>query len=71
MRLSKTFWYEEPHQVRILHNKGIVFHEYFVDAANGVAWRIQDILMMARLIGINEDDAIIEYADWEDFSGKI
>lgn len=71
MKPSKTFWYEEPHQVRVLHNKGIVFHEYFVDAASGAAWRIQDVLMAARLIGISEDSAIIEYDDWEDFSGNI
>ena len=70
-RPQKEFWYDTPHQVRILHNKGIVFHEYFIDAATGAVWRIKDVLMAARLIGISEDDAIIEYDDWADFSRKI
>lgn len=71
MRPSKEFWYERPHQVRVLGNRGIVFHEYFIDAATGAAWRIKDVLMAGRLIGISEDDIIVEYDDWEDFSGKI
>ena len=71
MRPTREFWYETPHQVRILGNKGIVFHQYFIDAMSGAAWTIKEVLMAARLIGISEDDAIIEYDDWMDFSEKI
>lgn len=38
------FWYEVPHQVWALGlNIGIVFHNYFVDAKSGKAWRLKDL----------------------------
>jgi hypothetical protein len=67
-----NLWYEVPHQVRVFgFNKGIVFHDYFIDAVTGAAWPIKDLMRIARIIGITNDDAIIEYDDWVDFSKKI
>lgn len=73
MRPTKEFWYDTPHQVHCggFMNRGIVFHEYFIDAATGSLWLIKDLLRAARLVGISEDDLIVEYDDWADFSQNI
>lgn len=72
MKQLREFWYEVPHQVKVLTNtRGVVFHEYFIDAATGAAWKIEDLLRIGRLIGIHEDEMIVEYDDWIDFSEKI
>lgn len=66
------FWYEKPHQVRcFLYNKGIVFHNFFVDARTGIEWRVRDLMRLAALRGLAMDDLFIEYDDWEDFSEDI
>ena len=72
MMESSEFWYEVPHQVVLWDGSAaIVFHEYLIGAATGTLYRIKDILHIAQTFGISEDDAIIEFDDWVNFSGKI
>lgn len=69
---TNEFWYETPHQTRcLLHNKGIVFHNFFIDARTGIEWRVRELMQLASLCGLSMDDLFIEYDDWEDFSGRI
>ena len=71
-KLMGEFWYEKPHQVRcFLYNKGIVFHNFFVDARTGIEWKVRDLMRLAALRGLAMDDLFIEYDDWEDFSEDI
>lgn len=70
--MMNEFWYEKPHQTKCLfYNKGVVFHNFFIDARTGIEWRIQDLMRLAHLRGVSMDDLFIEYDDWEDFSDRI
>ena len=50
------------------YSAGIVYHDYVVDLIDGAPSKISDIYYQAQTMGIDIDDAIIEWGDWKDLS---
>lgn len=69
------YWYDWPMQVKYWRNKsyseGIVYHDSIVDLMDGAPSKLGDILYMAKLQGISEDDAVVEWADWADLTKAL
>ena len=70
--LVAPIYYEAPMQVIYLrpspripeYHKGIVFHEYIIDAALGAVFSTKSVMQYARKHGIDADYAIVESFDW-------
>lgn len=53
------------------YSAGIVYHDYVIDLIDGAPSTIADIYYKAQTMGIDIDDAIIEWGDWRDLSGSL
>ena len=69
------YWYDWPMQVKYWRNghysEGIVYHNYIVDLIDGAPLKLVDVLYVANLRDISDDDAIIEWADWADLTKAL
>ena len=69
---SDTYYYSHPYQVIFLrekdgkptYRKGIVFHEWVIDAIDGSYFKTRAIVKLAHKYDIDEDYAIVESFDW-------
>ena len=53
------------------YSAGIVYHDCVVDLIDGAPSKITDIYYKAQTMGMDIDDAIIEWGDWRDLSGCL
>lgn len=69
---DEAIYYPTPCQVIFLrevdgkptYRKGIVLHEWIVDAADGAKFSTRKVLKYARKCGVDVDYAIVESFEW-------
>ena len=66
------YWYDWPMQCRYLkddrYREGIVYQDFIIDLISGAPYKLSWIYAEAKINGVDEDDAVIEWADWKDLS---
>lgn len=50
------------------YKEGIVYQDFVIDLYSGALCKLSYIYAEAKINGIDEDDAVIEWADWQDLS---
>ena len=75
---NDSTYYATPFQIIYLreidnkpvYKKGIVFHDWVIDAQDGAFFKTKVILKLARKYAIDEDYAIAESFEWAPFEIK-
>lgn len=50
------------------YKEGIVYQDFVIDLFSGAPSKLSWIYAEAKINGVDEDDAVIEWADWQDLS---
>ena len=50
------------------YKEGIVYQDFVIDLFSGAPCKLSYIYAEAKVNGIDEDDAVIEWADWQDLA---
>ena len=50
------------------YKEGIVYQNFVIDLYSGAPYKLNDIYAEAKINGVDLDDAVIEWADWQDLT---
>lgn len=50
------------------YKEGIVYQDFVIDLFSGAPYKLNYIYAEAKINGVDEDDVVIEWADWKDLS---